>query len=372
MEQLRLLQERLPEDEVKIDIPISPSLSASHNADKQLPESSPSIAGGEPSSVLEPISEENDDEQGEIENPPRAPDIIDLASKEVLDKVDDGSFEAEKVSSATGDTQIREVSNSFLVMTPKPEAAKSLPSENTEVTGDAAENVPGVAPEAAVSEIAMPELTDAEEAISKVEENAPKSESTIVEPVIGITRANTDDREEDVPLRTPTDDQGKHHVEVRAPNQPVLNGNKLFAGIPSGSGYFVPSPITPFVVGDRQLGHEDTTQEIRTGQDSPNITFSPATPGSSISAIDQFEKSVTKDEAKSTGIDDESRTSQIKARKSHPPTPPERPITPQSMRSAGKEARERNFLKAFWRVVFVDWIGGFIFRLCGGGRGRTA
>jgi len=370
MEQLRLLQERLPEDEVKIDIPISPSLSRNHNADKQLPEPGPIIAAGEPSPLLEPISEENDEEHDEIQNPPEAPETIDIdrSSKEVLDKVDIGSSKADDVSSTTeGDSQIQEVSNSFLVMTAEPEAAKVLPPEKTEVTSDVAEDVPKVAPEVAVQE-----LTVAEEAVPKRDEEAANSEPTNIEPVLGITRANTDGTEEGVPLRTPEEDQGKHHVEVRAPNHPVLNGNKLFVGIPSGSGYFVPSPITPFVLGDRQLGHEDAAHEIRTGQDSPNITFSPATPVSSISATDHFENPVTEDKAKSTGIDDESGTSQIKARKPYPPTPPERPITPQSMRSAGKEAHERNFLKAFWRVVFVDWIGGFIFRLCGGGRGRTA
>jgi hypothetical protein len=41
------------------------------------------------------------------------------------------------------------------------------------------------------------------------------------------------------------------------------------------------------------------------------------------------------------------------------------------MRSATRDTKSKNILKAFWRVVFVDWIGGLIRALCGGRGGYT-
>ncbi|KAK0128283.1 hypothetical protein ONS95_000258 [Cadophora gregata] len=118
-------------------------------------------------------------------------------------------------------------------------------------------------------------------------------------------------------------------------------------------------PATPFVVGNRQLGHdEDEVQNISVPS-GPNIQVSPATPRGS--AVEQNPL----DTAKSSAI--ENNNNQIKSRKQPAKSIPDRPLTPSSMR--GKE-QSRNFLKAFWRVVFVEWIGGLIIRLCNGGRGR--
>ncbi|CCU81658.1 hypothetical protein/PT repeat family protein [Blumeria hordei DH14] len=46
----------------------------------------------------------------------------------------------------------------------------------------------------------------------------------------------------------------------------------------------------------------------------------------------------------------------------------DRPITPNSIGSSKKDVKSRNFLKAFWRVIIVEWIGGMIMKLCGVGR----
>ncbi|TAQ83404.1 hypothetical protein B7494_g8271 [Chlorociboria aeruginascens] len=124
--------------------------------------------------------------------------------------------------------------------------------------------------------------------------------------------------------------------------------------------------ITPSVIDKRKLGEEDA-QKSSTDEVHPNIMVIPATPGSSTKTrtLNSFSKSV--DSAQTTAIEEEDEA-QVKSRKRQPSPVPARPITPTSMRSAGKDARSKNFLKAFWRVVFVDWIGGLIVRLCGGNR----
>jgi len=45
-----------------------------------------------------------------------------------------------------------------------------------------------------------------------------------------------------------------------------------------------------------------------------------------------------------------------------------RPDTPSSMHSLQKASRDGNWLQTFLRILFVDWIGGFISRLCGSRR----
>ncbi|PVH80081.1 hypothetical protein DL98DRAFT_515767 [Cadophora sp. DSE1049] len=118
-------------------------------------------------------------------------------------------------------------------------------------------------------------------------------------------------------------------------------------------------PATPFVVGNRQLGHDDDEVQNITVPSGPSIQVHPATPKGS--AADQNPL----DTANSSAIDN--NNTQIKSRKQPAKSIPDRPLTPSSMR--GKE-QSRSFLKAFWRVVFVEWIGGLIARLCNGGRGR--
>lgn len=131
-------------------------------------------------------------------------------------------------------------------------------------------------------------------------------------------------------------------------------------------------PATPFILGNnKQLGgEEEQAKEIVTPEEGPQITVQPATPGSSLrtTKTDPFNRPV--DTAKATAIEEENGRSQLTSRKPAAPSP-ERPLTPTSMRSGAKDAKSRNFLKAFWRVVFVEWIGGFIMRLCGGDRHKA-
>ncbi|KAI9047923.1 hypothetical protein LZ554_007725 [Drepanopeziza brunnea f. sp. 'monogermtubi'] len=141
-------------------------------------------------------------------------------------------------------------------------------------------------------------------------------------------------------------------------------------------------PATPFVVGNRQLGHDDGEVQAITTTGGPNILVEPATPAASTALsnpmdqpgvnqpLAQSAKPVEQpiDTAKTTAIEGKNGSGKLTSRKQPPSPVPERPITPSSLHSAGKDAGSRNFLKAFWRVVFVDWIGGLIVRLCGGNR----
>ncbi|EPQ64415.1 Bgt-5059 [Blumeria graminis f. sp. tritici] len=75
-------------------------------------------------------------------------------------------------------------------------------------------------------------------------------------------------------------------------------------------------------------------------------------------------------QAMSTGVSGEN-SSRLNLRK--PPSrrdlkASDRPITPNSIGSSKKDVKSRNFLKAFWRVIIVEWIGGMIMKLCGVGR----
>ncbi|KAF4624681.1 hypothetical protein G7Y89_g13487 [Cudoniella acicularis] len=125
-------------------------------------------------------------------------------------------------------------------------------------------------------------------------------------------------------------------------------------------------PATPFIVGDKQLGHNnEQTRKISTSNTGPSITVQPATPRASLK-LGRGDSSEATDAASSTAVATDNGSSGLKSRNQRVVSPsPDRPLTPTSIRSSHKD---RNFLKAFWRVVFVDWIGGLIMKLCGGRR----
>jgi hypothetical protein len=130
-------------------------------------------------------------------------------------------------------------------------------------------------------------------------------------------------------------------------------------------------PETPFGADEnKQLDSEDgSPQEIVSPKEGPSITVLPSTPGTSMKnrGSDPFDKPI--DGAKTTAIEEENGRAHLTSRKARAPSPtPDRPITPSSMRSAGKDAKSKNFLKTFLHLVFVEWIGGLIARLCGGRR----
>lgn len=100
----------------------------------------------------------------------------------------------------------------------------------------------------------------------------------------------------------------------------------------------------------------------------PKILVHSATPSSSTANLlgETSSKDKKGEDGKSTGIETEdAHSSQLTSRKQQ--TPGERSITPNTIGSEHAK-KSGNILKAFWRVVFVDWIGGFLTRLCGSRR----
>ncbi|CAG8954134.1 hypothetical protein HYFRA_00009238 [Hymenoscyphus fraxineus] len=129
--------------------------------------------------------------------------------------------------------------------------------------------------------------------------------------------------------------------------------------------------LTPFISnGERQLGHDSKqNEELVASGEGPSITLESATPRASLAPTDsEFSEAQTAGE--STSIATSGRSSQLASRKKQRAmTPsPDRPLTPTSIRSNKDDVKSRNFLKAFWRAVFVDWIGGLIASCFGGGR----
>lgn len=182
----------------------------------------------------------------------------------------------------------------------------------------------------------IPFFTDAPGSLVKSSDEASRGRA----PTITIHRAAT-------PKEIPTKD---------APTSASLNA--------------VPPPVaTPFIVdGERQLGHgKEQDRELLAGDQGPSITLQAATPRASLRTI-YTDLTEATDVGESTSVATSGRSSELTPRKKQRAmTPPDRPLTPSSMRS-NNDVKSRNFLKAFWRVVFVDWIGGLLARCFGGGR----
>lgn len=209
-----------------------------------------------------------------------------------------------------------------------------------------------------------------------------------------------------------------HNVEVREihPDSPPSNPNNISLG---GLGAFdpstVPAIVTPFVIGKRELGQDnaDGAKGLEGEGGGPKITIVPPTPAPSSTtnggifdmmksteelvenSTENFNGSATgandtalkkgkistigfeappksDDTAKTSSIECDTKTTQLKARKQPKRIPsPERSITPTSIRSSGKDAKSRNFLKAFWHVVFIDFFGGLLMKCFGGDRRRN-
>lgn len=159
--------------------------------------------------------------------------------------------------------------------------------------------------------------------------------------------------------------EGSGEAELTASEEQTTD--KTVAEGVSSEVHEVSSYSPPPVTDNKELGHSEEIQEITTGSDTPNITIQPATPG--LSTIDKEFTPKPLDEAKTTAIEEENGRAQVKSRKQAKPPSSERPESPSSLLSTTREPKPKNFLKAFWQVIFVDWIGGLIRALCGGGRG---
>jgi hypothetical protein len=169
------------------------------------------------------------------------------------------------------------------------------------------------------------------------------------------------------------DSKAKGMIEENVPRFDVKEAESKPMSLDVGShpvdgGFADGTGVEPAIPENQELGLEERVREISTGDEGPNIMVQPASPRGSSTKASVDDPFNTADGAKSSAIEEESGRSQLTARKQYRAPTPDRPRTPSSMRSAGKEAKSRNFLKTSFRVVFVDWIGGLIVRLCGGRR----
>ena len=359
---IRRLSEQLPEDVPDLDIvPPSPVIGPNGQIQEgRSPAPSPAVIAHHISPSLDSITEENDDLQETLGSMPAVSKLASRDSdkeKKTLNKwlnndttVSNGE---EKIKlDATREVDELETTESAEVQPEKPEPVEPVVEAKNEVETEPLSNEVG-------EETREPEGSSA----SKVEEiTAEETEAApIVELPEGSGELELTSQEQREETNSSPEEISSHIKEVAAESPPPE-----FVEQVSSEENRDPSPTTPFVVSDKQLGNEDEAREITTEGDSPNITVQPATPA----ALKTEFVPQPLDTAKTTAIEEENGR-QVKSRKNPRSQSPERPITPSSMRSATRDTKSKNFLKAFWRVVFVDWIGGIIRALCGGRGGYT-
>jgi len=161
-------------------------------------------------------------------------------------------------------------------------------------------------------------------------------------------------------MEQPKDEAGAEEVGSSVESS-ALTGPATSESPEHGGKHISPGPIdlpeTPFVENDvRELGG-DGAQDV--DSESPSIIVSPATPGPS--------KNHNIDTANATAVESGNGQTQLKHRKENAQTT-SLPLTPASSKQSLKNDKSENALKKFFKLVFVEWLGGFITRLCGGGR----
>ena len=323
LRQLALLQQRLPPDTADcvggVDSPIAeeihcPGKPISPGIHVPLQDQSPS---------LDSITEENDEDQELL---PNAEDVngdglTSLSKVEEADetKSKDSQVEVNGVKETVEETNEEPVQVEEKI---SPEPAILLQGENAR-------------PE--------PQMKESKELIPAASIQSP--EPILTHPIDGSLDGAEGPK--DVEPQTATEEISSQNAEPD--REHTSDGSTEGVALPVSPTRI---PATPFVVGNRQLGHDEDEVQSMTVPSGPSIEVFPATPKGS--AADQNPL----DTAKSSAI--ENNNTHIKSRKQPAKTIPDRPLTPSSMR--GKE-QSKNFLKAFWRVVFVEWIGGLIARL---------
>jgi len=380
---IRRLTEHLPEDVPDLDIvPPSPVIGPNGQIQEgRSPAPSPAVIAHQLSPSLDSITEENDeilfslpvvskltsrgsdkenttlnkwlnnsttvsneDEKANLDSAsepvePETPKSAEVESK--TDTTKPESEPAEPVVQAVDEVETEEALNKDVVEeTREREPELSSTSKDGEATAEEATAEDPIVEETTVGETTAEETTAEETKPSHIE--LPQGSGA-------LELTSKEQREETITTPGEISTEVKEVTAESPPPEPVEQASHA------------PSPETPLVVSDRQLGLDDEVREITTDGDSPNITVQPATPAASKTEF------VPKplDTAKTTAIEEENGR-QVTSRKPPRSQSPERPITPSSMRSATKDTKSKNFLKAFWRVVFVDWIGGIIRALCGG------
>jgi hypothetical protein len=368
-DRLRRLSERMPEDVAEVDlVPPSPVVGPDYHPESQLPAPSPSFIAHEISPSLDSITEENDELLASM---PEVSKLTSVPSKQgtpgvsrdlndstaVLNGAEKPELEEKGIEARSMELSESEEAPAQ-ISDPSAEVGKPISPEDEDV-----KLVEETQNAEAAKESSQPELAATSQSKDeKITEEQPK-ESPSVELPEGSGKAELISSKEQTEEITGTAEIEPSVQEVAPQSPSSAPIEQTLTETPP-----IPSPITPFVVGSKQLGHDDEEiQQITTGSEGPDITVQPTTPGTPSTKTEFNLKPV--DEAKSTAIEEENGRTQVKSRKQPRSQSPERPVTPASMRSAHKDGKSKNFLQAFWRVLFVDWIGGLIRALCGGGRG---
>ena len=337
-----------------------------------------------------PTHEEETEEDAQENNLPTPPPEI---GEPIMKEVPESSTVSPPAE--IGEPITKEVPESSTV--PPPESVESGPGEVTALSeaapaSEAQDSVMSVSEEVAAPSEAAP-ASEAQDSIRSIPDDV-AAPSTIapaleVQDLIFETPAEKDTLSVDEQTMDGTKTAPTLSPDpIKLPLTPfVLDNSKQLGESPDPNKIVTPEngpvvqvlPATPAVPGsskqlekpkDEQTRTSEEPREVVTPEEGPVVTVQPATPGSSLKARTSDVRTsdfVQKpDTAKTTAIEEENGHSQLTKRKTSPT--PERPLTPQSMRSTQKEPKSRNFLKSFLRLIFVDWIGGLIMRLCGGNR----
>lgn len=193
---------------------------------------------------------------------------------------------------------------------------------------------------------------------------SPLEAAAVVQVASPHTSASLDDSD----YRFKTDKEGINHRNPRnkPPGAPLASSSNLeiFDGAlsPKSEIDSAPNDSSPMTSSDETHSNCDT--EPLTSDEPLRATIQPARKWSGTVITVNSSSVVALNSGETTSI---AHPSELKQRKQQPASAPlvERPRAPSSIRSATKDPGSRNLLVAFWRVIFVDWIGGFISKLWG-------
>jgi hypothetical protein len=363
---IRRLSERLPEDVPNPEIvPPSPVIGPNGQLiERHWPSPSPIVLAHQNSPSLDSITEENDEHHDILGSNPEVFKLPSNSSEKVgmglsrglngnilaVNGVENDKLDATHEAVEPESTKSVDVESENIAVQPNVEAEEQATGNDNESKEIKSENVADESREPEPSGVAQNKVEEL--TIQKTEE------ASTIEPVQGSGEpelTSSEDQTEEKPRVA--ENISSDFKEIGPESPPAEPVEKIMAQDPQ-----VPSLATPIVIGNRQLGHdEEEIQEITTAGDNPNITVHPATPAAS--TVEFIPRPLD------TAIEEENGRT-IKSRKNPRSQSRERPVTPSSLHSTTRDTKSKNFLKAFWRVLFVDWIGGLIRSLCGG-RGRN-
>jgi len=403
-ERLRRLSERLPEDVTNVELaPPSPVVGPNYYSEHHLNAVSPAILAQEPSPSLDSIAEENDNREENLISLPEASSLTNgnheqssegegegvdaLAIEEAGHSVEVPKSNGEHEETHLSDDKVDEPAIKVDESAPGPQAdehiehevpfANEVEDKGLEESAESS-NVEAVQSTAEVDPSELAGNSDETEQSNMVEDKvADKPKDLEQTPLVEapsdsgeIVGTNTKDIHAKIPPAPAAEIHGVQYTKSPAQscNCPLDVGSCLEGP------HVVPAPMTPFIVGNRQLGEDDDVREIATSEDSPSITVVPATPEASSKAkVDPLEEPVetvktpaieeengqpldtakaddieeengrTLDTAKTTAIEEDNGPSQIKSRKQQSSPIPDRPLTPSSVRPSGKGAKSKNF-----------------------------